>query len=81
MKWVHVYFAIVSLAVVLLASVGWAEDTAPKGGNADINKICPISGKPADPKITVVYEGKTYAFAEEACRTKFNADREKSLYH
>lgn len=34
-----------------------------------------------NPKITMVYEGKTYAFAEEACRTKWRTARENSLYH
>lgn len=38
-------------------------------------------GKPVDPKITVVYEGRSYAFAEEACRTKWREAREHSLYH
>lgn len=46
----------------------------------ELNKICPISGKPADPKITTVYEGQTYAFAEDACRAKWVAARESSLY-
>lgn len=46
----------------------------------EINTICPISGKPVDPNITVIYEGKTYAFAVDACRTKFNEARANSLY-
>lgn len=57
-------------ALVLIASSAWAADAL----------ICPISGKPANPNITVVYEGKSYAFASEECRTKFNALRENSLY-
>lgn len=48
---------------------------------AAVNEICPISKKPVDPKITWIYEGKTYAFAEEKCRTRFQQDRESSLYH
>jgi YHS domain-containing protein len=31
--------------------------------------------------VTYVYEGVTYTFADEAARAKFQADREKSLYH
>jgi hemoglobin len=42
--------------------------------------ICPISGKPANPNITVTYEGQNYAFASEECRFQFNAARENSLY-
>lgn len=45
-----------------------------------LNTVCPISGKPANPNITTVYEGKTFAFAEEACRKKFEADRAASFY-
>ena len=45
-----------------------------------VNTVCPISGKPVDPNCTVVYEGKTYAFAGDACRQKFNEARETSLY-
>ena len=64
---------------LLLPSVSTAEP-APASAKEEINKICPISGKPVDPKITVVYEEKTYAFASEECRTKFNEARAKSLY-
>ncbi len=52
-----------------------------KPAPGEINKVCPISGKPVDPSITVVYEGKTFAFAADVCREKFNAARENSLYH
>ena len=69
-----------SLALTLLAGSAFAAEPAGKPGAEEINKICPISGKPVDPKITVVYEGKTYAFAVEACRTKWNQARENSLY-
>lgn len=55
-----------------------AADAKPDA--AGVNTVCPISGKPVDPNITVVYEGTTYAFADDASRTKFNEAREKSLY-
>ncbi len=45
-----------------------------------VNTVDPISGKPANPAITVVYEGRTYAFADEASRQKFNEARANSLY-
>ena len=79
-----------SLAIALLANVSCTADAPPKADVtkeatktadvATVNTVCPISGKPADPKITVVYEEITYAFADDASRTKFNADRENSLY-
>jgi hemoglobin len=47
----------------------------------EVNKLCPVTGKPADPKITTVYEGKTYAFSAVECRTKWTAARDASLYH
>lgn len=41
---------------------------------------CPVSRQPADPAITLVYEGRTYAFADAECRVKFRTARENSLY-
>lgn len=46
-----------------------------------LNTLCPVSGKPADPACTVVYEGRTYAFAGDEYRTRFNEARTASLYH
>ena len=70
--------ATVALMVACAAQPMSAEEHKP--GAAEVNTVCPISGKPADPKITVVYEGITYAFADDASRTTFNTAREKSLY-
>lgn len=67
------------LVLALFSSLGFAED-AKGPADGQVNTVCPISGKPVDPKITVVYEGQTYAFADEASRTKFNEARENSLY-
>ena len=72
--------AFTSLALVLLPTASSAADEPAQPAAAEVNKVCPITGKPADPNITVVYEGKTYAFADEAARAKFNEAREKSLY-
>ena len=52
--------------------------TLPKQGKP--NTICPISGKPVNPAITMEYEGLTYAFAEQVCLTRFKTARENSLY-
>jgi hemoglobin len=66
----------------LLVSTSLAAEPLAKAAAAEeINKICPISGKPADPNITVVYEDRTYAFANEESRTKWNEARKSSLYH
>jgi hemoglobin len=48
--------------------------------SATVNTVCPITGKPADPKITFAYEGTTYAFADDASRKKFETDRANSIY-
>ena len=74
-------FAAIGLALIQSTSRNLAADPATTAATEEINKICPISGKPADPKITVVYEGKTYAFASEEFRNKFSEAREKSLYN
>lgn len=78
MKRLLSHLTAICLALALFSSAGWTAD-APKAAG-EVNTVCPISGKPVDPKITVVYEGRTYAFADDACRTKFNAAREASLY-
>ncbi len=81
MKRLRFTLATFTAAFALFASVAHAQEPAAKPAVAEINKVCPVSGKPADPKITTAYEGITYAFADEASRAKFTADREKSLYH
>ena len=83
MKSIFSYLTAGCLALAIISgfgsSVAWSEEAA-KAAAAEVNTVCPISGKPVDPKITVVYEERTYAFADEACRTKFNEARENSLY-
>ncbi len=74
-------FTVFGVAITLLVNAASAAELASNPAAAEINKICPISGKPADPNITVVYEGKKYAFSEDACRKKFNEARENSIYH
>lgn len=69
-----------TLSTTLLPLMSQAAESKAKAATEELNKTCPISGKPADPNITVVYEGKTYAFAADACRKKFNEARENSLY-
>ena len=76
-----ILFASVALAFVLTLGQALAADPAvsiPTQGKP--NTICPISGKPVNPAITMDYEGLTYAFAEDVCRTKFKTARENSLY-
>ena len=80
MKSIVLSLALLCVISVVLPTTSRAEQPAVSAAVAEVNTICPISGKPVDPKITVVYEGQTYAFADDACRTKFNEAREKSLY-
>ncbi len=79
MKHFLALFTALCLALALSSSAGWAEE-AGATPTTEINTVCPISGKPIDPKITVAYEGRTYAFADDASRTTFNQAREDSLY-
>jgi hemoglobin len=65
-------------ALVLPVHGAAAPDYYPPAG--ELNKVCPVTGKQADPKITTEYEGRTYAFADEASRAKWKSDRENSLY-
>jgi hemoglobin len=68
------------LCLALFTGAGWSAD-APTPPAAEVNTVCPISGKPVDRAITVTYEGRTYAFADDASRAAFTAARESSLYH
>jgi hemoglobin len=63
----------------LLLPAQGAPDYYPPAAN-ELNQVCPVTGKPADPKITTVYEGRTYAFADKASCAKWKSDRENSLY-
>ena len=44
---------------------------------AATNTMCPVSGDAVDPKVTAVYNGKTYAFCCADCIKSFNKDPEK----
>lgn len=70
-----------TLVVSLLVNAAYAADASSIASETQPNTVCPVSGKPADPAITWVYEGRTWAFAKEECRTRFQQARENSLYH
>lgn len=72
---------LITLTASTLATTNLSAESPAKPGAAEANTVCPISGKPVDPKITTSYEDRTYAFAEDACRAKWVAAREGSLYH
>jgi hemoglobin len=78
MKFIPSLFAAIGIA--LFSHTALAVDPASIPSETQTNTVCPISGKPVDPAITLVYEGRTYSFAKEACRTKFKEARENSLY-
>lgn len=44
-----------------------------------LNTICPVSTEEADPKITHVVDGKTYAVCCKSCLKKFKADPQKYI--
>lgn len=73
---------ILILLFLTLSLNGLAADPANQAPTpaAPLNTVCPITGKPADPKITFVYEGTTYAFADDESRKKFETDRANSIY-
>lgn len=73
----------VALATCLLQTPAKAagQQSQTAATSADINTVCPVSGKPVNAGITLAYEGRTYAFADAECRTKWELDRKNSLYH
>ena len=54
-----------------------APSTQPAVDTTPVNKTCPVSGDAIDPKVTTVYNGKTYAFCCADCVKSFNKDPEK----
>lgn len=60
---------------LVLSSWSAAEPASDKAAKCVIR-----ADNDADPKISVVYEEKTYAFCSEECRKKFSKDRADSLY-
>ncbi|MDZ4288741.1 MAG: hypothetical protein U0984_12325 [Prosthecobacter sp.] len=80
MKLILSFVATVTFVFGLLINAALAVDPAAIPTETQVNTLCPISGKPVDPTCTMVYEGRSYPFAGEACRKKFNEAREASLY-
>lgn len=73
--------SIISLAT-LFAGVKFvlatdAPTTQPAVAATAVNTKCPVTGDPIDPKITVVYNGKTYAFCCMDCVNNFKKDPAK----
>ena len=81
MKLVLTFLATSSAVIALMAHAAIAADPDRIATETQTNTLCPISGHAVDPAITWVYEGRTWSFAKEACRTKFKEGRENSLYH
>ena len=67
MKRVLPVFAIVTVALALLTNAAPGAEPAAKPAVEEINKLCPISGKPVDPKITTVYEGTVASGCCDRC--------------
>jgi hemoglobin len=80
MKLILSSLATISLVMTLLVNAAMAVDPAAVATEAAANTVCPISGKPVNPAITAEYEGRKWAFAQEACKTKWLKAREDSLY-
>jgi YHS domain-containing protein len=53
---------------------------APATQPMAVNKFCPVTREPVDPKVpTVQYDGKTIGFCCEDCIKDFKADPEKYM--
>jgi hemoglobin len=67
--------------LVLSLAFSLAASAAESGKGAETTTpTCPVTGRPANASITLVYEGSTYAFADEAAKQKFTDARANSLY-
>jgi YHS domain-containing protein len=47
---------------------------APPVQASTVNTVCPVSGKPVDAAVTLLYEGRVVGFCCESCRTKFEKE-------
>jgi YHS domain-containing protein len=56
------------------AELGVTANNASGTNAPAVNTQCPVSGKPADPAKTVLYEGKLVAFCCDDCKAKFQQD-------
>lgn len=74
-------WCLIALMLSMFVAAVVAAEPAQNPGAEEVNKVCPISGKAVDPSITIKYEGRTYAFSSDSCRTQFKQARENSLYH
>lgn len=70
----------ITVVITLLVHAAMAADPASVPTETQTNTVCPISGKPVNPAITMVYEGRTWSFAQDACKAKWQKAREDSLY-
>jgi hemoglobin len=70
---------ILAIATLIIFPVK-AADPASIPTETQTNTVCPVSGKPVDPAITLAYEGRTWSFAKSACLAKFKEARDGSLY-
>lgn len=73
-------WCLIALMISMFVAAVVAAEPAQNPGAEEVNKVCPISGKAVDPSITLKYEGRTYAFSSDSCRTQFKQARENSLY-
>lgn len=80
MKFFLSSFAMISAVMALLVHAAIAAEPAAIATETATNSVCPVSGKPVDPAITVEYEGRKWSFAKEACKTKWQKARADSLY-
>ncbi len=70
-----------SVGVMALAKGEHNHDAAKSPATAPstqpVNKMCPIMNEPVNPKVTVTYNGKVYAFCCKECIAEFNKNPEK----
>ncbi len=76
------FSALLCGAILISPSRIWADAPATQPttqavADKPVNTRCPITGDPIDPKITYVYDGKTYAFCCDDCVDKFKKDPAK----
>ena len=69
------------LTCLLILTLGAFAAEPPVSKASAAEPVCAVDGKPVKPGLTTSYEGRTYSFCSDACRTTFATKVNASIYH
>lgn len=69
------------LTCLLILTLGAFAAEPPVSKASAAEPVCAVDGKPVKTGLTTSYEGRTYSFCSDACRTTFVTKVNASIYH